>query len=47
MLANITRYSTDMDVYVFRPCIVAGPTVLSSSNKSLRGESAEAPATGT
>ena len=29
MLANITRYSTDMDVYVFRPCIVAGPTALS------------------
>ena len=28
MLANITRYS-DMDVYVFRPCIVAGPTALS------------------
>ena len=28
MLANITMYS-DMGVYVFRPCIVAGPTALS------------------
>jgi UDP-glucose 4-epimerase len=27
MLANITRYS-ELDVYVFRPCIVAGPTAL-------------------
>jgi UDP-glucose 4-epimerase len=29
MLANITRYSSDLDVYIFRPCIVAGPTALS------------------
>lgn len=27
LLHNVTRYS-DMDVYVFRPCIVAGPTAL-------------------
>ena len=27
LLRNVTRYS-DMDVYVFRPCIVAGPTAL-------------------
>lgn len=27
LLQNVTRYS-DLDIYVFRPCIVAGPTAL-------------------